>query len=60
MIRQDMRYDVRTQKYRMRRGEFNPAELKSVLDELPDDAAEAIETTTRFQGSMESRLPPRR
>jgi len=44
----DMRFDIRTQKHRLRRGEISHDELKSFLEELPDEAAEAEETETRF------------
>jgi len=44
----DMRFDVRTQKHRLRRGELSHDELAAFLADLPDEAEEAVETETRF------------
>jgi len=49
MHREDMRFDVRTQKHRLRRGEISHDELASFLTDLPDEAEEAVETDTRFE-----------
>ncbi|MBX2798455.1 MAG: hypothetical protein KTR31_12315 [Myxococcales bacterium] len=55
MIRKDMRYDTRTVKHRLRRGEYAPADLDSHLSELPDEAEEFEETTVQFSRSFEER-----
>ena len=54
MHREDMRFDVRTQNYRLLRKEISRDELKSFLEALPDDAEEAVETETRFVASARS------
>ena len=51
MHRPDMRFDVRTQPHRLLRKEISREELDTFLDGLPDDAAEAVETSTRFVAS---------
>jgi hypothetical protein len=48
MHRADMLYDVRTLQYRLLRKEYTDADLQAQLATLPDDAAESVETTTRF------------
>jgi hypothetical protein len=52
-----MRFDVRTQNFRLLRKEISHDDLKVFLDELPDDAAEAVETETRFIASSRSTGP---
>jgi len=44
----DMRFDIRTQRYRLLRGELSHDDIDSYLDSLPDEAEEAEETETRF------------
>ena len=56
MIRQDMRYDTRTQKHRLRRGEVTLTELGEHLDALPDEAEECVETNVRYTSPYEDRL----
>ena len=48
MTRDDMKFDVRSLKHRMRRSEISPKELQKHLDALPDDAAECETTRTAF------------
>lgn len=48
MHREDMRYDVRTQNFRLLRKEYGHDDLAAFLKDLPDEAAEAVETETRF------------
>ena len=48
MTRDDMKFDVRSLKHRMRRSEISPKELQKHLDALPDDAAECETTRTEF------------
>ena len=48
MYREDMRYDVRTLRYRVLRKELGAEAIQAHLDALPDDAAEAVETSTRM------------
>ena len=55
MIRTDMRFDTRTLAHRMRRGEISRKELEAHLEELPDDAEEAIEAVTPFVTSSGDR-----
>ncbi len=54
MHREDMRFDVRTQNFRLLRKEISHDDLKSFLESLPDDAGEAVETETRFIASARS------
>ena len=54
MHREDMRFDVRTQNFRLLRKEISHDDLKSFLESLPDDAEEAVETETRFIASARS------
>lgn len=49
MHREDMRFDTRTQKHRLRRGEISHEDLDGFLAALPDEADEAVETETRFE-----------
>jgi hypothetical protein len=49
MHREDMRFDIRTQKHRLRRGEITHDSLAEFLEQLPDEAEEAVETDTRFE-----------
>jgi len=55
MIRTDMRFDVRTLDHRLRRGELTKKELEEHLDDLPDEAEEAVEAVTPFVASFEDR-----
>lgn len=55
MIRHDMKFDVRTIKYRRRRSELTDEEVKKQLESLPDDAAEAEPTATQFVSTFEER-----
>jgi hypothetical protein len=55
MIREDMKYDVRALKYRLRREEISKKELEKHLASLPDDAAEAETTSTGFAATFEER-----
>jgi hypothetical protein len=55
MIREDMKFDVRTLKYRLRRNEVTQEELQEHLDSLPDEADEAETTQTQFVGTFEGR-----
>ena len=48
MIREDMKFDVRSLKHRMRRGELTPADVQAHLSTLPDEGAEAEPTRTEF------------
>jgi len=52
---EDMRFDVRTQNFRLLRKEIGRDELEAFLASLPDDAEEAVETETRFVASSRSR-----
>jgi len=54
MHREDMRFDVRTQNFRLLRKEISHDDLKGFLESLPDDAEEAVETETRFIASGRS------
>ncbi len=54
---EDMRFDVRTQNYRLLRKEISHDDLNGHLDELPDDAEEAVETVTRFVASIRTPDP---
>lgn len=53
MIRQDMKFDVRTLKHRVRRNEMTRKEIDAHLASLPDDAAEGEETKTDFVSSAD-------
>jgi hypothetical protein len=55
VIREDMKYDVRALKYRLRRNEISKKELDKHLAALPDDAAEAETTNTGFAATFEER-----
>jgi hypothetical protein len=55
MIRDDMKFDVRTIKYRKRRNELTDQDVQKELDTLPDEAAEAEPTTTQFVATFEER-----
>jgi hypothetical protein len=55
VIRTDMKFDVRTLKYRRRRNEVSEEELKKELDALPDEAEEAEPTATQFISTFEDR-----
>jgi hypothetical protein len=55
MIREDMKFDVRALKYRLRRNEVSKKELDKHLDALPDDADEAETTHTTFVATFEER-----
>lgn len=55
MIREDMKFDVRTVDYRLRRHEITPKELDAHLDDLPDEADEAEPTKTAFVPSFEEK-----
>lgn len=55
MTRDDMRYDVRTLKYRLRRNELSAEEVKKHLDSLPDESKEAETTHTQFIATFEGR-----
>jgi arsenate reductase-like glutaredoxin family protein len=48
---EDMRFDVRTQNFRLLRKEISRDDLNEFLQSLPDDAEEAVETDTRFIAS---------
>jgi len=54
MHREDMRFDVRTQNFRLLRKEISHDDLNGFLESLPDDAEEAVETETRFVASSRS------
>ncbi|MEQ1566058.1 MAG: hypothetical protein ABMA64_10505 [Myxococcota bacterium] len=51
----EMKFDVRTLKYRRRRRELTEKEVAARLAELPDEAAEAESTTTQFVATFEER-----
>ena len=53
MIREDMKFDVRTLKHRLRRAELAPKEIEKHLSALPDEADEAETTKTEFVASFE-------
>jgi len=55
MIHDDMKFDVRTLKYRKRRNEMTDQDVQSYLDTLPDEAAEAETTTTQFVATFEEK-----
>ena len=55
MIRQDMKFDVRTLRHRARRTELSPKEIEKHLADLPDDADEAENTKTEFTASFEEK-----
>ena len=55
MIREDMKFDVRTLKYRSRRSELSPKEIEKHLASLPDEADEAETTKTEFVASFEEK-----
>lgn len=55
MNNKDMKFDVRTLKFRLRRGELSAAELQKHLDALPDEAKEAETTSTQFVATFEGR-----
>jgi hypothetical protein len=55
MIRDDMKFDVRTLKYRVRRSELTPEEIQKHLDDLPDETQEAETTHTQFIATFEGR-----
>jgi len=55
MIRQDMRFDTRSLKHRLRRSEVTLTELNTHLDELPDDAEEVAQTEVTFSSPYEDR-----
>jgi len=55
VIREDMKYDVRALKYRIRRNEVSKEELDKHLESLPDDASEAETTNTGFVATFEER-----
>ncbi|HHO50441.1 MAG TPA: hypothetical protein ENK18_06090 [Deltaproteobacteria bacterium] len=59
MIREDMRFDTRTLKHRLRRKEITPEELEASLAELPDEAEELEETSVRFTSPYEDRHYPK-
>ena len=54
-LREEMKFDVRTLKFRLRRNEISLEELQKHLDSLPDEAEEAEPTTTQFVATFESR-----
>ena len=54
MHREDMRFDVRTQNFRLLRKELSRDDLQGFLESLPHDAEEAVETETRFVASQRS------
>ncbi len=56
MIRKDMRFDTRTQKHRLRRGEIAVKELDEHLAALPDESEEAVEASVKFTSPYEDRL----
>jgi len=51
----DLMYDVRVVRARMRRGEMTQAEYDTYLATLGDDADHGEETETRFVPAFESR-----
>lgn len=55
MIREDMKFDVRTLKHRTRRAELSPQEIEEHLAALPDEADEAETTKTEFVASFEEK-----
>jgi hypothetical protein len=56
MHREDMRFDVRTQNYRLLRKEYTNADLQDHLKELVDEASEAVETEVRFVSAASGRI----
>jgi hypothetical protein len=48
MTNDDLKFDVRSLRHRVRRTEISPDEIKKHLDSLPDEAAEAELTKTEF------------
>jgi hypothetical protein len=48
MTREDMKFDVRALKHRLRRNEIKPSDIQAHLATLPDEAAEAETTRTEF------------
>jgi len=55
MIREDMKFDVRTLNYRRRRQEVESKEFDRYLADLPDDADEAEPTKTVFVPAFEEK-----
>ncbi len=55
MIRADMKFDLRTLKHRLRRGEITQAEYDASLAELPDESEELEETEVTFTASFAER-----
>lgn len=48
MTREDMKFDVRSLKHRLRRNEITPKEIEKQLATLPDEAGESEPTRTEF------------
>ena len=55
MIREDMKFDVRTLRHRTRRNELSPKEVEKHLSSLPDEAEEAEPTNTSFVPAFEEK-----
>ena len=55
MIREDMKFDVRTLRHRARRSELSPKEIDKHLHSLPDDADESELTKTEFVASFQEK-----
>lgn len=51
----DLRFDVRVMKHRVRRGELTQAEVDKHLSGLDDDAEHGEETTTQFVAAFATR-----
>jgi hypothetical protein len=51
----DHRFDTRVTEYALRRKEITKDEIQAQLDSLPDDAAEAVESSVRFHTPFATR-----
>lgn len=54
-LREEMKFDVRTLKFRLRRNEISQEQLQKHLEALPDEAAEAEPTSTQFVATFEGK-----
>lgn len=50
MNREDELFDTRLTRHLLRRQSLDPKALAKRLEELPDDAAHAVDTEVRFEG----------
>jgi len=51
----DLHFDVRLLKYRLRRGEITHDQVEKHLTGLADDAEEGVETETQFVAAFKNR-----